>query len=152
MPEKIADFFLRGRILCMDIGQKTIGLAVSGSAYKMALPLKTIRRKKFSEDIGLLSEIIREYEIGTYVLGWPLNMDGSRSAGCDRVQSFADEMQNHPYIFGAEAQILLWDERLSTEAVRQMVDKPVHKMKKAGELDALAALVILEGVLKRLNG
>ncbi len=94
--------------------------------------------------------IIKDYDITDYVLGWPINMDSSRSPGCDRVQSFADQMLQDTDIFGISPNILLWDERLSTEAVKEMVDKSVNKMKESGELDALAAQVILQGVLDAL--
>jgi putative Holliday junction resolvase len=151
MPDQISLFNPRGRILAMDLGQKTIGLAVSDSMHSLALPLFTIKRKKYTEDINKLIPILKEYDVTDYVLGWPLNMDGSRSAGCDRVQSFADEMQKSTHIFGTEAQILLWDERLSTDAVEKTVNKSVEKMKQSGELDALAAQIILDGMLRRIS-
>lgn len=135
----------------MDIGAKTIGLAVSNSDLTLSLPLKTIVRKKYTEDIHRLIPILREYEISAYVLGWPLHMDGRRSAGCDRIQSFADEMLKSEVVFGKNPPILLWDERLSTASVQEMVDKPVDKMKASGELDALAAQVILQGALDALR-
>ena len=147
-PDNIVDFKPSGRVLGMDIGKKTIGLAVSDSIHSMSLPLKTIHRKKYTEDIHKLFPIIQEYEITAYILGWPLNMDGSRSNGCDRTESFADEMLKTPEIFGENAQILLWDERLSTEAVKEIVDKPVDKMKTSGELDSLAAHTILQSALE----
>ena len=147
MPEQINNFTPKGRILAMDLGQKTIGLAVSDSIHTLSLPLTTIKREKYTKDIHRLIPIIKEYEITDYVLGWPINMDGSKSAGCDRVESFADQMLQDKDVFGFEPLILLWDERLSTEAVKETVDKPVDKMKKSGELDALAAQIILQGAL-----
>ncbi len=149
-PDKASDFKPSGRILGIDIGKKTIGLAVSDSMHRMSLPLKTIKRTKYTEDIHKLFHIIQEYDIQSYILGWPLNMDGSRSGGCDRTESFTDEMCKYPDIFGDNPQILLWDERLSTEAVKEMVDKPVNKMKESGELDSLAAHIILQSALEML--
>ena len=148
--DKISEFKPTGRILGLDIGQKTIGLAVSDSMHNMAVPLKTIKRAKYTKDIQHFIPIIKEYDITDYVLGWPLNMDGSRSQGCDRIQSFADQMSQDIDIFGKSPNILLWDERLSTEAVKGLVDKSMDKMKASGELDALAAQIILQGALDAL--
>lgn len=150
MPEQIKEFKPSGRILGLDIGQKTIGLAVSNSMHTLAVPLKTVKRTKYTKDIQSLIPVIREYDITAYVIGWPLHMDGSKSQGCDRAQSFADQMSQDSDIFGKNPNILLWDERLSTEAVKELVDKPVDKIKKSGELDALAAQIILQGVLDSL--
>ncbi len=150
MPEQIKEFHPPGRILGMDIGQKTIGLAVSDVMHSMSLPLMTIHRTKYTKDIHTLIPILKDYDISGFVIGWPLNMDGSRSAGCDRIQSFADQMLQDTDIFGKNPPILLWDERLSTEAVKEMVDKPVDKMKASGQLDALAAQIILQGALEAL--
>lgn len=140
-----------GRLLCMDLGTKTIGLALSSPDHMLSMPYQTMRRIKFSVDADHLSKLKREYDIKGYVLGWPLNMDDSEGPACDRVRSFADEMTQYPGIFGENPWILLWDERLSTAAVRALVDKPVDKkMKDRGEVDALAAHIILQGALDHL--
>ncbi len=144
---------LSGRLLGVDLGVKTIGLAISDDLNSFALPLETVMRKKLSLDFQKISLISREYEVSGYVVGWPLNADGSHSGGCDRVMSFVDEMYQYPNLFGEKPWVLLWDERFSTASVEEMVDKSVdmkrHKAK--GYVDALAAKVILDGALTALK-
>jgi putative Holliday junction resolvase len=141
------------RLLCMDIGQKTIGLALSNTEHSISTPYKTIDRKKLSHDFKALKDVIYEYSIGGYILGFPLNMDGTKGAGCDRVLSFADEMLKNPQIFGDDPWIGLWDERLSTVSVEGLVDGLVdkRKAKEKGVIDKLAAHHILQGALEYLE-
>ncbi|HEU4839424.1 MAG TPA: Holliday junction resolvase RuvX, partial [Micavibrio sp.] len=83
--KNIADTAPKGvRLLGLDIGTKTIGLAICDAGQSIATPLQTIRRTKFSEDLKALGKIACEYEVRGFVLGWPLNMDGSISGSCDR--------------------------------------------------------------------
>lgn len=141
------------RLLGLDIGTKTIGLALCDAGQFIATPLKTIERKKFSEDLKSLGKIAREYEVAGYVLGWPLNMDGSISASCDRVRSFADEMAKYPQELGMEQGADLWialfDERLSTSAVENFLVESVDmsRTKRDQVVDKLAAQLILQGAL-----
>jgi putative Holliday junction resolvase len=145
------------RLMGLDLGSKTIGVAVSNTAQSMATPVTTIKRTKFTKDVQALESIIKEYEIGGYVMGWPLNMDGSEGPRCDSVRSFADEMGKHPDIFGQNLYIALQDERLSTQAVDNILDNRVDMKKSSkrdakdgGLKDALAAQVILEGALSAI--
>lgn len=133
----------------LDIGTKTIGLALSDPGQGMATPLKKINRVKFTKDILQLQIVIREYEVGGYVIGYPLNMDGSVGPRCQSVRHFAEEMLNHPRIFGADPWIALWDERLSTAAVNDFLVESVDmsRTKRKQVVDALAAQVILQGAL-----
>lgn len=137
------------RLLGLDLGEKTIGLAVSDSAQTIATPLKTIRRTKFSRDIEELATVIGDYEIGGFVLGWPLNMDGSAGRRCDAVRSFADEMTRYPQIVGTDPWIALWDERLSTVSVEDFLVESVDmsRTKRKQVVDKLAAQHILQGAL-----
>ncbi len=137
------------RLLGLDLGAKTIGLAVSDAAQAIATPLKTINRTKFSRDIGDLAAVIRDYEIGGYVLGLPLNMDGSAGPRCDAVRSFADELENYPQIVGTDPWIALWDERLSTVSVEDFLIESVDmsRTKRKQVVDKLAAQHILQGAL-----
>lgn len=137
------------RLMGLDLGSKTIGVAVSDSAQSLATPVTTIQRTKFFKDAKALGKLIQEFEIGGFILGWPLNLDGSQSARCDAVLSFADEMKQRPEIFGETQFIALWDERLSTQAVDDYWDKPRDKRgnKEAGVTDKLAAQIILQGAL-----
>ncbi|MEM6812312.1 MAG: Holliday junction resolvase RuvX [Pseudomonadota bacterium] len=137
------------RLLGLDLGSKMIGLAISNREQTLATPLDTIRRTKFSKDIEKLDALIKEFEVGGYILGWPLNMDGSEGPRCDVTRSFADEMTKHPEIFGQKLFIAYWDERLSTQAVDDYWDKSRDKRgkKEAGITDKLAAQIILQGAL-----
>ncbi len=137
------------RLLGMDPGSKTIGLAVSDPAHSIATPLKTVRRTKFTKDIEVLHEVIEEYEIGGFVLGYPVNMDGSEGPRCQSVRDFALEMENHADIFGDNPWIALWDERLSTETVEGFLVESVDmsRTKRKQVIDKLAAQHILQGAL-----
>ena len=81
----------RVALMGLDIGKKTIGVAISDSAQEIAFPICTIKRTKFTRDIKELEKIIREYNIGGYILGYPLNMDGSESKGCQSIRDFGLE-------------------------------------------------------------
>ncbi|MCB1563655.1 MAG: Holliday junction resolvase RuvX [Alphaproteobacteria bacterium] len=144
-------------LLGLDVGAKTIGLAVSDPGQRVATPLRTIKRTKFTKDILLLGEVIREFEIGGFVLGLPVSMDGSEGRRAQSIRDFAQEMNNHPKIFGADPFIAFWDERLSTVSVEEFVDKSVGKRKtkanakSSGLIDKLAAQIILQGALDFLT-
>lgn len=140
------------RLMGLDLGSKTIGVAVCDAAQSIATPVTTIQRTKFTKDAEALGQIIQEFEIGGYILGWPLNMDGTEGASCDVVRSFADEMTKHPDIFGKSPFIALWDERLSTQTVDNFLDKDVnmHRKNRKSVIDKLAAQVILQGALDSL--
>ncbi len=142
------------RLLGLDIGTKTIGLAVCDSRHSIATPVRTVARKKFTLDIRDMQKEIREYDIRGYVLGLPLNMDGSEGPRCQAVRHFAQEMQNHPDIFGKNPWIALWDERLSTAAVEDFLIESVDmsRTKRKHVIDALAAQHILQGALDYLTG
>lgn len=141
------------RLMGLDIGTKTIGLAISDDGQSIATPLQTIQRTKFGADIKALSRIVKEFSIGGFVFGWPLNMDGSISGSCDRVRSFADEMAKYPQELGMEQGADLWialfDERLSTSAVHDFLvnDVDMSRTKRAQVVDKLAAQLILQGAL-----
>lgn len=141
----------------LDIGKKTLGVAVSDNGLRLATPLCTVKRTKFTKDIAALKTIIDEYEIGGFVLGFPVNMDGSAGPSCERIRAFAQEMANHPDIFGPDPWIAFWDERLSTVSVEEFVDEFVEKRqtrvqaKDSGLIDKLAAQVILQGALDYIS-
>lgn len=137
------------RLMGLDLGTKTIGVAISNSAQNLATPITTIKRTKFSKDILELDKLIKEFEIGGYILGWPLNMDGSEGPRCDATRSFADEMSKAIDIFGQNPFIALWDERLSTHTVDNFLDNTVGmtRINRKSVIDKLAAQVILQGAL-----
>lgn len=137
------------RLLGLDIGTKTIGLALCDSKQSIATSLKTIRRTKFTKDIEELRPVIQDYQIGGYVLGYPVNMDGTQGPRCQSVFHFGQEMIHHPQIFGTNPWIALWDERLSTETVDSfLVDSmDMSRTKRKQIIDKLAAQHILQGAL-----
>ncbi len=144
----------------MDIGKKTIGLAISDSEHSIATPLMTINRTKFSKDIKRLEEVVREYEVGGYVVGYPLNMNDSAGARCQSVRDFCLEFERQlsPDIKPErkELWIALWDERLSTASVEDIVDRygdmSKRRAKEKGIIDKLAAQFILQGALEYIRG
>ena len=145
------------RLMGLDLGTKTIGIAISDAGQSIATPLRTIERTKFAADIKAVGKIVSEYEIGGFVFGWPLNMDGSLSGACDRVRSFIDEMKNYPQELGmdqgADLWIALFDERLSTSAVNDFLvnDVDMSRTKRNQVVDKLAARLILQGALDFLS-
>lgn len=137
------------RILGIDVGKKTLGLAISDQGHSIATPLHTIQRKKFSKDILELKKVIDEYEVGGLIIGYPLNMDGTEGVRCESIRHFAEELVNNPQIVGINPWIALWDERLSTVSVEDFVGEFVNirKAKDKGIIDKLAAQSILQGAL-----
>jgi putative Holliday junction resolvase len=147
--ENMLDSCPQGRVLLgLDVGAKTIGVAVSDSAQRIAMPLKTIKRTKFSKDAEVLLALARDYEVGGYVIGLPLNMDGSEGRRCQSVRDFAAEFALR---LSGEVWIALRDERLSTEFVEgfvgEVVDISIRRSKEKGILDKLAAQFILQRAL-----
>ena len=141
------------RLLAIDHGTKTLGLALSDENWIVATPIKTIKRTKFSKDIHVLADMIREENIGAIILGLPLNMDGSEGPRCQSVRQFAENLIKQKDVLGHEPVICFWDERLSTSAVeRFLIDEVDMTRKRRGEVvDKLAALHILQGAIDRLS-
>ena len=140
----------RQRLLGLDLGEKTIGLALSDSALSLASPLETVRRQKFTKDAEALKRVIEERNVGGLVLGLPVNMDGSEGRRCEQTRSFA---QNLKSVAGIELPIAYWDERLSTSAVeRFLISEADMTRKRRGEVvDKMAAAYILQGALDALK-
>jgi putative Holliday junction resolvase len=134
-----------GKLLGLDLGTRTIGIAICDPGWHFAGPSETIRRVKFTQDIASLRRIIEhEHAIGL-VVGLPLNMDGSDSPRTQSVRTFARNLAP------LELPILLWDERWSTQAVeRAMIEADVSRAKRAEKVDALAAAHILQGAIDAL--
>ena len=144
-------------LMGMDVGSKTIGIALSDSAQKIAIPLMTIERKKFSKDLKKLEEIIHDYHVEGYVIGYPLNMDGSEGPKCQSIRDFAQEFSNQlsDELKTKNFWLAFWDERLSTASVEDFVDKTVdiskRRAKEKGIMDKLAAQHILQGALDYIH-
>jgi putative Holliday junction resolvase len=134
-----------GKLAGLDVGTRTIGLAMCDAGWHFAGPAETIRRSKFTKDLEELRGWIAREQIVGVVVGLPLSMDGSDSPRTQSVRAFARNLA--PLVLP----ILLWDERWSTQAVqRAMVQADVSRAKRAGKVDALAAAHILQGAIDAL--
>lgn len=135
-----------GRLLGLDIGTKTIGLATASADWRFATARETLRRQRPAADEAALAEMIRRESIVGLVIGLPLNMDGSDSTRTQSVRAQARNLARN-----LNLPVLLWDERWSTAAVeRAAIAADVSRAKRAERIDALAAAHILEGALHRL--
>lgn len=136
-----------GRLMGLDLGEKTIGIAVGDPGHMIATPITTIRRSKFAEDAKTLLKLVDERQVAGLVIGLPLNMDGSEGPRCQSVRQFASnlsKLRDMPMAF--------WDERLSTVAVtRDMISADLSRAKRARIVDQSAAAFILQGAFDRLQ-
>lgn len=131
----------------LDLGEKTIGVAVSDRSLSVASPLTTIRRKKFTLDAAELLTICTGREIGGLVLGLPLNMDGSEGPRCQTTRAFARNLSRI-----SDLPIGLWDERLSTVAAeRALLEADTSRKRRSEVIDHVAAGYILQGALDRIG-
>ena len=139
------------RLLGLDLGTKTIGLAVADTRHQIATPFDTIRRTKFGADAAQLEAVIDAENIGGLVLGLPLNMDGSAGPRVQATHAFVRNLAARDSF--PDLPVLMWDERLSTAAVeRTLIDADTSRTKRSAVIDKMAAAFILQGVLDRLNG
>lgn len=135
------------RLLGFDLGEKTVGLALSDVERRIATAFRTLPRRKFREDWAELSAIIAQHRIGGLVLGLPLNMDGSAGPRVQATRTYARNIRQVSQI-----PIIFWDERLSTVAAeRALLSTDMSRAKRAAIIDATAAAFILQGVLDRLR-
>jgi len=136
----------RGALIGLDLGTKTIGVAVSDPDRKLATAVETIARKTFTADAKRLLALAAERSAVGFVLGLPLNMDGSEGPRAQSTRAFARNLGKL-----TELPIALWDERLSTVAVeRDLIAADVSRKKRAAVIDQHAAAFILQGALDRL--
>jgi putative Holliday junction resolvase len=138
----------RGTLLGLDLGTKTIGVAVSDADRRVAAAVETIQRTIFSKDAARLMTLAGERNAVGFVLGLPLNMDGSEGPRAQATRGFARNLSR-----ACDLPIGLWDERLSTAAVeRQLIEADVSRARRAKSIDQHAAVFILQGALDRLRG
>lgn len=136
----------RGALMGLDLGTKTIGVASSDPDRKLAAGVETIARTTFTADAKRLLALAAERRAAGFVLGLPLNMDGSEGPRAQSSRSFARNLSNL-----TELPIALWDERLSTAAVeRDLIAADASRAKRAAVIDQHAAIFILQGALDRL--
>ncbi len=140
------------RLLGLDLGTKTIGMAISDPGFSVASPIGTIKRTKFTADARELAKVLKDREVGAVVIGLPVNMDGSEGPSAERARQFGASMLEHRELLGGEQEIAFWDERLSTSAVqRMMIDADMTRKRRAEVVDKMAAAYILQGALDALG-
>jgi putative Holliday junction resolvase len=147
-PADLAAALPKGaRLMGLDVGEKTIGLALSDATLSIATPLETLRRGKFAADAEKLGIIVTRQGVGGLVLGLPVNMDGSEGPRAQSVRAFA-----HNLLKKSDLPLAFWDERLSTAAVtRGMIEADLSRARRAELVDKAAAAYILQGLLDHLR-
>ncbi len=145
--EAFNELIVPGRLIAIDAGTKTLGLALSDVTRTIASALETIRRTKFSLDAKRLLDIAAEHSIAGFVLGFPVNLDGSEGPRAQATRAFARNVNAL-----SPLPILLWDERLTTaEAERMLIEADASRKRRADVIDKLAATLILQGALDRMR-
>ena len=135
------------RLLGLDLGEKTIGLALSDTSLSIASPFETLKRGKFAADAARLDHIISAQGVGGLVVGLPLNMDGSDGPSAQSARAFGRNWANHSAI-----PLVFQDERLSTSAVtRTLLEADASRRRRDELVDKMAAAYILQGALDRLR-
>ena len=150
-PVEIADLpkllAAEARLLGLDVGTKTVGLALSDVTRLIATPYHTLRRTKFTKDAEAIREVIEQNGVGGLVIGLPLNLDGSEGPRAQSTRAFARNLARHVAV-----PIAFWDERLSTAAVeRHLIEADASRKRRAEVIDRMAAAYILQGALDRLR-
>jgi len=136
-----------GRLMGLDVGTKTVGLALSDVTWMIATPMETLKRIKFTKDALKLKSIFEAENVTGLVIGLPINMDGSEGPKCQSVRQFAENLEEH-----TDIPMTFWDERLSTVAVtRTLLEADMSRAKRGEVVDKMAASYILQGALDRLS-
>ena len=135
------------RIMSLDVGSRTIGIACSDALLMTAQGIETIRRTSLEKDFNRLQELIAEYEVHELVVGMPKNMNGTKGERAEKTEEFVEKMKEV-----IDLPVTYWDERLSTVmAERQLIAADVSRKKRKSVIDKMAAAVILQGYLDRLQ-
>ena len=135
------------RLLGLDVGTKTIGMALSDVTRSVATPFDTIWRTKFTADAKTIREVVEKNQVGGLVIGLPLNLDGSEGPRAQSTRAFARNLAAHVAV-----PMVFWDERLSTAAVeRHLIEADASRKRRAEVVDRMAAAYILQGALERLR-
>jgi putative Holliday junction resolvase len=150
IEEFYANLHPNKRLMGLDLGSKTIGIAISDLNRQIATPFHTIRRKKFGIDAAELIKLIENEQPQALVLGLPLNMDGSEGPRVQSTHTFVRNLNNLPH-FPKDIPFIYWDERLTTVAAeRSMLEGDLSRAKRGEIIDQVAASLILQGALDRL--
>jgi putative Holliday junction resolvase len=147
-PEDLTRLLSPGtRLIGLDFGTKTIGVAISDAALRVAAPVTTIRRKKFSADADALIKIVESRGVGGFVVGLPLNMDGTEGPRCQSTRDLTAEL-----LLRCDLPTIFQDERMSSQAVERamIVEADLSRKKRAEAIDAAAAAYILQAALDGL--
>ena len=150
LPELTAKLAAGRHLLGLDLGAKTIGLAISDSRHRVASPLETLRRHKFTQDAEALARLCVARKVCGLIVGLPVNMNGSEGPRCESTRQFVANLFE---ITGLDLPVAFWDERLSTAAVeRFLVEQAVMSRKRRAKvIDKMAAAYILQGALDSLR-
>ena len=137
-----------GRWLGVDLGSKTLGLAITDPNLIIATPLKTLQRTKFSKDLPYLQKVIIGYNVSSFVFGLPTNMNGEEGRRAQATRDFVSNLSTH-----ISLPVVFWDERLSTVAVQRLMieEANLSRQKRARSVDKMAAAFILQGALDALK-
>ena len=148
-PTELPQLVEKGaRLLGLDVGTKTIGMALSDTTLMLATPLDTIRRTRFRDDAERLVKEIERHQVGGIVVGLPLALDGSAGPRVQGVRQFARNL-----LGVIDLPLAFWDERLSTAAVeREMIAADLTRKRRSEIIDKVAAAYILQGLLDRIGG
>ncbi len=147
---ELAEAAGRGRrLMGLDVGSKTIGLALSDPSLTVATPMDTIRRRKFTRDAEELIDIFERLSVGGLVVGLPVSMDGTEGPACQSVRQFGANLSAK-----TDLPMAFWDERLSTSAVERVLtgEADLSRGRRAELVDKMAAAYILQGALDSLTG
>lgn len=147
-PSDLKSLIRKGdRLLGLDVGTKTIGMALSDTRLMLATPLGTLRRTRFRDDVQRLRAEIARHQVGGFVVGLPISLDGSEGPRVQGVRQFAKNL-----LAEIDLPLAFWDERFSTAAVeRQMIEADLTRKRRAEIIDRVAAAYILQGLLDRLS-
>ncbi|WP_032112172.1 Holliday junction resolvase RuvX [Candidatus Paracaedibacter symbiosus] len=137
----------KNRLLGLDLGEKTIGLALSDITWFISSPLEVIRRSTLENDYKALQKVINDFSVAGFVIGLPLNMNGSEGPQAQKARAFIDAL-----LTVIDIPVYFWDERLSTVAVtRTLLEADLSRKKRAQVVDKMAATFILQGALDRFR-
>ena len=135
------------RLLGLDVGTKTVGMALSDVTRSIATPYDTVRRTKFTADAKTIRDAVETNGVGALVIGLPLHLDGSEGRRAQSTRAFARNLAAH-----VEVPMVFWDERLSTAAVeRHLIEADASRKRRIEVIDRMAAAYILQGALDRLK-
>jgi putative Holliday junction resolvase len=135
------------RLLALDVGTKTVGIAISDSGSRIASPLKTIQRKGKLLEIPDIKKVIDDYSVKSLIIGYPVHMNGDEGERCEYVFAYATAITE-----SLDLHVLLWDERMSTlSAERLLLESDMSRAKRKNHIDAVAASIILQSFLDFLG-